>query len=418
MRDNRAQTPGRDSDATFCVSSLLMLLPTARFRPFNRRSAEPTTRRKMLRLYPRTLIPKPLYLRSMAPKSPNSPYAAVFIDFENVYYFLKNHFHDPPDLNDYVLEMVRRLREDLLDKGLDSLVINAYADFERLPSAPQGALYLAGVITRNVLGTDHKNAADMQLCIDALEVHYTRPEIGTFVLVAGDRDYIPLLRHLRRQARQVLVAGFRESVSGDLLQNIGAQQFIDARDLLAPERVAELEQRRADRQRQAEESRRLREQGLSGVLTAAALAARAAAPDAAPEAPAAADAAPMTGPRLTGAARPAAPRPTEEAADFAPVHRLSRDLERRALAFMLEEFQKLEAKQQRRVPELWLGPFMRLLTDELPELPDYERRDLLNKLREAGAIRIEKREGEPHPFSVIVVNYNHPDVQDLHPGEE
>ena len=354
----------------------------------------------------------------MSPKSSSSPYAAVFIDFENVYYFLKNHFHDPPDLNDYVLEMVRRLREDLLDQGLDSLVINAYADFERLPSAPQGALYLAGVITRNVLGTAHKNAADMQLCIDALEVHYTRPEIGTFVLVAGDRDYIPLLRHLRRQARRVLVAGFRESVSGDLLQNIGAQQFIDARDLLAPEHVAELEQRRLDRLRQVEESRRLREQGLPGTPTSAARAARSANPDAAPEAPAAADAAPMTGPRPTGAARPAAPRPTEEAADFAPVHRLSRDLERRALAFMLEEFQKLEAKQQRRVPELWLGPFMRLLTDELPELPDYERRDLLNKLREAGAIRIEKREGEPHPFSVIVVNYNHPDVQDLHPGEE
>ena len=358
----------------------------------------------------------------MAPKSPNSPYAAVFIDFENVYYFLKNHFHDPPDLNDYVLEMVRRLREDLLDKGLDSLVINAYADFERLPSAPQGALYLAGVITRNVLGTDHKNAADMQLCIDALEVHYTRPEIGTFVLVAGDRDYIPLLRHLRRQARQVLVAGFRESVSGDLLQNIGAQQFIDARDLLAPERVAELEQRRADRQRQAEESRRLREQGLSGVLTAAALAARPAAPAieaaeaATPIAPAVAGALSASAPRP--AARPPVPRPAEDVPDFAPARRLARDVERRALAFMLEEFQKLEAKQQRRVPELWLGPFMRLLTDELPELPDYERRDLLNKLRDAGAIRIEKREGEPHPFSVIVVNYNHPDVQELHPGEE
>ena len=28
---------------------------------------------------------------------------------------------------------------------------------------------------------------------------------------------------------------------------------------------------------------------------------------------------------------------------------------------------------------------MRLLTDELPELPDYERRDLINKLRDAGA---------------------------------
>ncbi len=353
----------------------------------------------------------------MLPKSPASPYAAVFIDFENVYYFLKNHFHDPPDLNDIVLDVVRNLRQQLSEKGLDSLISYAYADFERLATAPQGALYLMGVSTRNVLGTDHKNAADMQLCIDALEVMYTRPEIGTFVLVAGDRDYIPVLQHLRRQARQVLVAGFREAVSGDLLQNIGAEQFIDARTLLAPARVEQLEKRRADRQRTLEESRRLREQGLAGTPTPAALAARAAAPNAETGSnQTSTDPAP-----LAGAARPApraaAARITEEVPDFAPTRRLTGTLELRTLAFMLGEFQKLEAKQQRRVPELWLGPFMRLLTDELPELPDYERRDLLNKLRDAGTIRIEKREGEPHPFSVIVVNYNHPDVQELHPGE-
>ncbi|MDQ2772111.1 MAG: NYN domain-containing protein [Bacteroidota bacterium] len=363
----------------------------------------------------------------MTPKPPASSYAAIFIDFENVYYFLKNHFHDPPDLNDICLDIVRTLREKLSATGLDSLISYAYADFERLATAPQGALYLMGVSTRNVLGTDHKNAADMQLCIDALEVMYTRPDIGTFVLVAGDRDYIPVLQHLRRQARQVLVAGFRESVSGDLLQNIGAAQFIDARDLLSPARVEQLEKRRADRQRAIEESRRLREQGLAGVPTAAAQAARAATPDGSngPEVPAETS---LPQPRITPVPSATAPRPipparpflsrsADDVPDFAPVRPLATDTERRTLAFMLEEFHKLEAKQQRRVTELWLGPFMRLLTDELPELPDYERRDLLNKLRDAGTIRIEKREGEPHPFSVIVVNYSHPDVQALHPGE-
>ena len=355
----------------------------------------------------------------MTPKSPSSPYAAVFIDFENVYYFLKNHFHDPPDLNDICLDIVRTLREKLSATGLDSLISYAYADFERLATAPQGALYLMGVSTRNVLGTDHKNAADMQLCIDALEVMYTRPDIGTFVLVAGDRDYIPVLQHLRRQARQVLVAGFRESVSGDLLQNIGAAQFIDARDLLTPARVEQLEKRRADRQRTIEESRRLREQGMAGVTSAAALAARTATPETTAAQPQSRIApGPLaTAPRPVAPAKPLPSRPGDEVPEFAPIRPLATETERRTLAFMLLEFQKLEAKQQRRVPELWLGPFMRLLTDELPELPDYERRDLLNKLRDAGTIRIEKREGEPHPFSVIVVNYSHPDVQALHPGE-
>ena len=332
----------------------------------------------------------------MPAKSPDSPYAAVFIDFENVYYFLKNHFHDPPDLNDYVLDIVRSLREQLGVRGLDCLISYAYADFERLATAPQGALYLMGVSTRNVLGTDHKNAADMQLCIDALEVMYTRPEIGTFVLVAGDRDYIPVLQHLRRQARQVLVAGFRESVSGDLLQNIGAEQFIDARTLLSAERVADLEKRRTDR---------ARPHSRPG--------------PAAPATREPVEASPKAAAASASGAKPArASRPAEEVVDFAPSRPLTDDAERRTLAVMLSEFAKLEAKQQRRVTELWLGPFMRLLTDELPELTDFERRDQLNKLRDAGAIRIEKREGEPHPFSVIVVNYQHPDAQEMRPGDE
>lgn len=308
-----------------------------------------------------------------APDGPS--YAAVFVDFENVYYFLKNHFHDPPDLNDYVLGLVRKLRETLAQQGLDCLVLNAYADFERLATAPQGGLYLMGVSTRNVLGTHHKNAADMQLCIDALEVLYTRPDIGTFVLVAGDRDYIPLLQHLRRQARQVLVAGFREATSGDLLQNLGPQHFIDARELLPAATLALLEERRSGRPAPAK--------------------AAAPAPAGEPIAP------------------PAVP---DEPPAFDPVRPLTNAAEQRCLAFMVAELQRLS--QHRAVQELWLTPFLRRLTDEFPELPEYERRDLINGLRTAGALRIEKREGEQHPFSVIVLNPRHPAVGEAAPGAD
>ncbi|MFD1468917.1 NYN domain-containing protein [Hymenobacter caeli] len=301
-----------------------------------------------------------------APAAPS--YAAVFVDFENVYYFLKNHFHDPPDLNDYVLALVRKLRETLAQQGLDCLVLNAYADFERLATAPQGGLYLMGVATRNVLGTHHKNAADMQLCIDALEVLYTRPDIGTFVLVAGDRDYIPLLQHLRRQARQVLVAGFREATSGDLLQNLGPQHFIDARELLPAATLALLEARRADRL------------------------------------------VPAKMPAAEPVGKPTAPPPPADAPPaFDPVRPLASPDEQRCLAFMAAELLRLS--QHRAVGELWLTPFLRRLTDEFPALPEYERRDLINSLRTAGALRIEKREGEQHPFSVIVLNPQHPAVR-------
>jgi hypothetical protein len=352
------------------------------------------------------LTPTPL-----AAAPPASPYAAVFIDFENVYYFLKNHYLDPQDPHDYALDLVRALRDSLKrEQGLDSLVLNAYADFDKIPTGPQGPLYLMGVSTRNVLGTDHKNAADMQLCIDALEVLYTRPAIGTFVLVAGDRDYIPVLQHLRRQARQVKVVGFRESVSGDLLQMLGQEHFIDARELMPAERLQALEDHRAARLRQGQDIRRLREQGLVGVQSAAACQASLAAATF-NEAVPAGDAANPPTPVHTSLMEQLLQEPP---AAFAPIRRITRDDERRCLEFLLEQVQKFGGQQG--APEIWASPFLRRLTDMLPELPDWERRQLLSQLREAGAVRLEKREGEPHPFSVILVNYQHPDVRELNPG--
>jgi hypothetical protein len=343
---------------------------------------------------------------SATPSAAASPYAAVFIDFENVYYFLKNHYLDPQDPHDYALDLVRALRDTLKrEQGLDSLVLYAYADFDKLPSGPQGPLYLMGVDTRNVLGTDHKNAADMQLCIDALEVLYTRPDIGTFVLVAGDRDYIPVLQHLRRQARQVKVVGFRESVSGDLLLMLGQEHYIDARQLLPAERLQALEDHRAGRLKQGSDLRRLREQGLPVKSAAARQAVLDAAAQAVPTDEAVAEPNP----------RPAEPaeQVQEPAPAFAPVHRITQLDERRCLEFLLEQGQRYAGNQG--TPEIWASPFLRRLTDVLPELPDWERRQLLSHLRDAGALRLEKREGEPHAFSVIIINYQHPDVRELSP---
>nr|GFC79141.1 hypothetical protein [Tanacetum cinerariifolium] len=215
-----------------------------------------------------------------------------------------------------------------------------------------------GVDTRNVLGTDHKNAADMQLCIDALEVLYTRPDIGTFVLVAGDRDYIPVLQHLRRQARQVKVVGFRESVSGDLLLMLGEEHYINARQLLPAERLQALEDHRNARLKQGSDLRRLREQGLP-VPSAAA---RQAALDAA------AQAAPIDETATPPAAEDAHPHPAEPAEQvqepaptFAPIHRITRLDERRCLEFLLEQGQRYAGNQG--TPEIWASPFLRRLTD-------------------------------------------------------
>ncbi len=376
----------------------------------------------------------------------STPFAAVFLDFENVYYFLKNEFADPPELNDHVLEILRNLRTHLAENwGLDSIILNAYADFERIGPGAQGALYLLGVNTKNVLGTEHKNAADMGLCIDVLEILYTRREIDTFVLVAGDRDYIPVIQHLRRQAKRVLGVGFRESVSGDLLLNLGDKQFIDARDLLEASTLERLEDRRRDfQQRQSEREARFADAARARDEKAL-QAMRAAAPPEAfdvaaptplplpPESPLTpeqqAQGTPANGASVGngtpngaphGVPNGAAPHeamkggPMMSDAEFDPVQRVQDEDARVALGLILHKLRQLQ--KTRYTNEIWLGPFLRHLTDEMPALADFERRMLLDMLSRSGAIRIEKRDGEPYPYSVVLVNYQHPDVWDLNPG--
>ena len=347
------------------------------------------------------------------PSHSNSGFAAVFLDFENVYYFFKNTFFDPPELNDHILEMLRNLRDKLkIDYQLDSIILNAYADFERLDSAPMGALYLLGVDAKNVLGTDHKNAADMRLCIDVLEVLYTRGEISTFVLVAGDRDYIPVIQHLRRQARRVLGVGFRESVSGDLLLNLGEGQFLDARELLNEGTLERLEARRVEQQKLHDErERRFAEQARE-------ISERARAAQNAPKVEPAITASAANG---NGATRPTlsdekmlhnAPMPALPP-QFAEVSRIHDANAIACLEIILERVRQLEQTHGTR--ELWLGPFLRQLTDEMPMLAEFERRNALDDLARAGATLVEKRQGDPHPFSVLLVNYQHPDVWELNP---
>ncbi len=353
----------------------------------------------------------------------NTPrFAALFLDFENIYYYLREEFVDPPNLNDAILELLRNLRHHLQDEfGLDSIISNAYADFERVGSTPQGALFLMGVDTKNVLGTDHKNAADMRLCIDALEVLYTRPEIESFVLVTGDRDYIPLIQHLRRKARHVLGAGFRLKASGDLLLNLGEGRFIDLTPFLSPAtREAMVAHREGQLQRQADAKERMEKQALE--IEERARTARDAQAEPlgaivvqAPPIPIAENGHDGNGHKHAERFAPKKPDPLPEWRFDTPRSILNDDA-RECLRLMLIKLSGLQRNGY--TSELWLGPFKRQLTDAMPQLADWERREVIEELVRAGAIAVEKRDGDPYPYSVIVVNYRHPDVWELNPASE
>jgi len=295
--------------------------------------------------------------------------AAILIDFENIYYYLRQSTYDNQDVSDVIAGLVQRLRRYMMDKyNEEAISLDAYADFERISESAQGALYLIGVETHNVLGTDHKNAADMKLCIDALATLYTRQEIRSFVVVAGDRDYIPVIQHLKKHGRTVRVVGFPASVSGDLLTNVGEENFLDASQFL-PER-------RPD---------------PAGTMPGMPVPA---APDGSAQ--------PGSNGNGNGNGNGAPGTVTREAQS---TKQLDPD-QGVALNIMLTHFHGK--------PEVWMTPYLHKLRSELPHLSEYQRKALIAQMAENGAIQVEKRKGDPHDFSVILLNWNHPDVRSLH----
>ncbi|MBP7405542.1 MAG: NYN domain-containing protein [Candidatus Microthrix sp.] len=162
--------------------------------------------------------------------NPDSP-TAVFWDLENIYWLLHQQERGQP--KETLLQIMRDMRQSLESQLTGPWIMQtAYADFEALPEPMQGDLSLMGVGAVNVLKTRQKNSTDMRLAIDALVTLYERPWIRTHVIVSGDRDFIPLVDHLRRAGIDVRVASFPETLAGDLRTVVGADHLIDAADYL------------------------------------------------------------------------------------------------------------------------------------------------------------------------------------------
>ena len=60
---------------------------------------------------------------------------------------------------------------------------------------------------------------------------WSRQDIGTFVLVCGDRDFIPIVKRLQQKGREVHIIGLRASTSRDL-QNFVGQNYMAVEELL------------------------------------------------------------------------------------------------------------------------------------------------------------------------------------------
>ena len=63
------------------------------------------------------------------------------------------------------------------------------------------------------MGGSRKNAADIKMAIDAIELALDRDYITTFVICTGDSDLSPLVQKLRELDRRVIGVGVRQSTS-------------------------------------------------------------------------------------------------------------------------------------------------------------------------------------------------------------
>jgi uncharacterized protein (TIGR00288 family) len=139
----------------------------------------------------------------------HAPHAALLIDFDNVTLGIQK---------DLTKELRTLLNSDII-KGKVA-VQRAYADWRRYPQyiVPLSESSI-DLIFAPAFGSSKKNATDIRLAIDAIELVFTRPEIGMFILLSGDSDFSTMVIKLKEYGKYVIGVGIRESASDLLIQN-------------------------------------------------------------------------------------------------------------------------------------------------------------------------------------------------------
>ncbi|MFM7096978.1 MAG: NYN domain-containing protein [Gemmataceae bacterium] len=145
---------------------------------------------------------------------------AVFVDFENLALGFQNR-REKFDIT--------RVFERLVEKG-KIVFKKAYADWNRFSAYTamlhEAAIELTEIPRRSQTG---KNSADIRLCVDAMDMAYSKEHIDTFVVISGDSDFSPLVSKLKELGKHVIGLGMQESTSELLRDN--CDEFIYYEDL-------------------------------------------------------------------------------------------------------------------------------------------------------------------------------------------
>lgn len=134
------------------------------------------------------------------------PRIAVFLDYENLAIGARETLGAPFDFANVADALAERGRV---------IVRKAYADWSYFDKdrrmLTRHQVELTDIPQK--MGGSRKNAADIKMAIDAVELALERTYISTFVICTGDSDLSPLVHKLREFDRRVIGVGVKESTS-------------------------------------------------------------------------------------------------------------------------------------------------------------------------------------------------------------
>jgi uncharacterized protein (TIGR00288 family) len=132
---------------------------------------------------------------------------ALFLDYENLAIGARE------DLNGMTFDL-KPLADALAERGR-VVVRRAYADWSYFDDdrrmLTQQHVELIEIPQR--MGAVRKNAADIKMAVDAIELSFEREYITTFVICTGDSDFTPLVGKLRELNKRVIGVGLQASTS-------------------------------------------------------------------------------------------------------------------------------------------------------------------------------------------------------------
>lgn len=144
---------------------------------------------------------------------------AVFIDFENIYISVLAEYDVNPDFEAIIEKAEEFGRVSVAQAYADwtpySHYINSLHAYQIDPIYVPAYHYGEGGKQK---GGAIKNSVDMFLCINAMKMLYSHPNIQTFVLITGDRDFVPLIKTIREFGKRTVVIGVAGAASAHLAQ--------------------------------------------------------------------------------------------------------------------------------------------------------------------------------------------------------